>query len=152
MSKHHNSNKYQVRQLEIGDFEKGFLTILEQLTQVGQISYLQFCKRFRNQNSTVFVIEDNNQIIATASIFIEHKFIHHCASVGHIEDVVVSDKHRGLKLGQIIVEHLIDFAKSNDCYKVILNCEEKNIEFYKKCGFEKKETEMAYYFVPKSNL
>lgn len=146
------TSPYEIRELEIKDYHKGFLDLLEELTEVGCVSYTQFKARFRNQNSVVFVMEDNNTIIATASIFIERKYIHQCASVGHIEDVVVSNKYRGLKLGQIMIDHLVTYARKQGCYKVILNCEDKNVEFYKKCGFSKSDIEMSYYFVPKSKL
>jgi glucosamine-phosphate N-acetyltransferase len=41
---------------------------------------------------------------------------------------------------------LKEIARKEGCYKVILNCAEKNEEFYKKCGFQRKEIQMAYYF------
>lgn len=46
------------------------------------------------------MIEDENRdIIASATLLVEHKFLHACGSVGHIEDVVVHDSQRGKKLG-----------------------------------------------------
>lgn len=31
------------------------------------------------------------------------------------------------------------------CYKIILDCSQKNIPFYEKCGFSHKEYEMVLY-------
>jgi len=36
-------------------------------------------------------------------------------------------------------------GKAAGCYKVILDCAEKNIGFYEKCGFKRKEVTMAWY-------
>lgn len=44
-----------------------------------------------------------------------------------------------------IIEQLKHLAFSKGCYKVILDCAEKNVEFYKRCGFQVKELEMVVY-------
>lgn len=46
-----------------------------------------------------------------------------------------------------MVNELTALASSVGCYKVILACSQKNIAFYKKCGFDPKEVEMALYTV-----
>jgi glucosamine-phosphate N-acetyltransferase len=45
-----------------------------------------------------------------------------------------------------IVEKLKALAREQRCYKAILNCSERNAPFYEKCGFQKKEVQMAHYF------
>ncbi len=37
-------------------------------------------------------------------------------------------------------------CKGQGCYKVILDCSEKNEGFYAKLGFQRKELQMALYF------
>ncbi len=135
-----------IRKLEPQDFFKGYLDLLSQLTSVGNISYNQFVKTFELLNSDIYVIEENNQIIATGTLLIEQKFIHACGKVGHIEDIVVDRDHRGKYLGYTIVNFLINKGKYEGCYKVILDCNNENIAFYQKLGFEIKEIEMAMYF------
>ena len=45
-----------------------------------------------------------------------------------------------------LLKHLIRIAKEKfRCYKIILDCAEKNEKFYEKCGFVKKEIQMALY-------
>ena len=46
-------------------------------------------------------------ILAAGTLLLEQKFIHGGALVGHIEDVVVAKKARGLGLGKEIVDHLV---------------------------------------------
>ena len=42
---------------------------------------------------------DTGKVIATATLFVERKFIRNCGKCGHIEDVVVDSTYRGLRLG-----------------------------------------------------
>jgi len=88
----------------------------------------------------------NNIIIGSITILIETKIIHNFGKVAHIEDVIVDKYHRGNGLGKMLIHKCIHYAKSHNCYKIILNCNDKNIPFYEKCGFTKKENEMALYF------
>jgi len=137
---------YQIVRLQEGDYYKGYLELLRQLTVVEDVSYDDFCKQFSQINSNVFVVKQNEIVIGTASIIIERKFIRGMKSVGHIEDVVVDFKHRGCGIGKQLLDFLVDYAKNNNCYKVILNCSDDNVGFYQKVGFNKKEVEMCLYF------
>lgn len=96
----------------------------------------------------VVVIEDLDKkaIIATATLFIEQKFIRNCGKCGHIEDVVVDTSYRGLRLGKRVIEALMQAAEAAGCYKIILDCSEDNVPFYEKCGLTKKEVQMVKYF------
>ncbi|BDA44726.1 Glucosamine 6-phosphate N-acetyltransferase [Coccomyxa sp. Obi] len=144
--------EFVVRDLEKGDFSKGFPGILGQLTTVGEVSQEILLDRFEEINSSpdykVIVIEDpkSNKIIATASLLIERKFIRSCGKAGHIEDVVVDQTYRGKHLGQRVIEALLVAAKEAGCYKVILDCAEANAAFYEKCGLTRKEVQMVKYF------
>jgi len=146
----HSKMNYEIRKLKEEDYYIGFLELLEQLTTVSakEISFVDFVKQYREMKSVIFVIHsfETHKIIGTASVLVEPKFIHKLGSVAHIEDVVVDEKFRGNGLGEILIEECIAYAKKNNCYKTILSCSEKNIEFYQKCGFDKKNTEMNLYF------
>jgi glucosamine-phosphate N-acetyltransferase len=100
----------------------------------------------QNINSHIFVIEANDNIIVTGSIFLENKIIHNFKSVGHIEDIVVDKNYRNMKLGKKMIDYLINFGYNNNCYKIILDCSVENVEFYKKCGFINNNMGMALYF------
>lgn len=143
------NDSHKIDKLNKEDYYKSFLQLLEQLTTVeaNEISYNDFCKRFDEMNSQVFVIRNlsQNKIIATSSVLIEKKFIHKLSSVGHIEDVVVDKEYRNNGLGKLLIDYCIKYAIDIGCYKVILNCSEDNLKFYKKCGFKQKNVEMSYY-------
>jgi len=140
--------EFKVVSLEKSDYYCGFLQLLEQLTVVNsnEISYDDFARQIDKMKSHVVVIKkDDGSIVGTAAVLIEEKFIHKLSSVGHIEDVVVDKNYREKGLGKLLVNYCIEYAKSNGCYKIILNCSKDNMDFYKKCGFTNKNFEMSLY-------
>ncbi|CAG9460873.1 unnamed protein product [Pedinophyceae sp. YPF-701] len=144
-------NGLVVRDLEAGDFHKGFLDLLAQLTDVGQVTEETFKKRLKEINRRhghhVYVIEDveTGRLVATAAVMTEQKFIHSCGQVAHVEDVVVDASVRGKGLGRLLVNRSLDIAKFEGCYKLILDCSNDNVAFYQKCGLEAKERQMVKY-------
>lgn len=97
-------------------------------------------------NQHIFVMEEDGEVIGVSSVFIERKIIHGFGKVAHIEDVVISPRHQARGLGKEIVRYLVHFAKTEKCYKCILNCVLEKEMFYKKCGFSPSQLQMSYYF------
>ena len=145
-------SKYIVRELEVADYNKGYLNLLKNLTDVGTISEEYFNKQFEylknRQDSFVRVIEDKmaNKVVATGTIYIEYKFIHQVGKVGHIEDLVVDSDYRNKGLGSMIVENLKLLANANGCYKITLSSPESSEQFFSNRGFKVKEKQMALYY------
>jgi len=153
MAQEEGEGRFLLRPLSASDNHKGFMQLLGQLTVAGEVADETFAKRVEylqrlGDDHHVAVIEDlqSSQIVATGSILIEHKFVRNCGKVGHIEDVVVDHTVRGQRLGQRIIEFLTRFAQEKGCYKVILDCSTDNAAFYEKCGYKRKEIQMAKYF------
>eukprot|EP01135_Chromosphaera_perkinsii_P004108 Nk52_evm15s270 gene=Nk52_evmTU15s270 len=131
-----------IRPLAKEDYEKGYLDMLTQLTTVGDITKGEFEKRFDEMVSCentyrITVVEDLNtkKLVCCGTIFIEKKYIHRMAARGHIEDIVVDENYRGMKLGKLIIEVLTHVGKKCGCYKISLDCDSKNVPFYQKCGY-----------------
>ncbi|KAJ1917917.1 Glucosamine-phosphate N-acetyltransferase-like protein [Tieghemiomyces parasiticus] len=152
---------YIIRPLSEDDFAKGFFDCLAQLTVTGDVSLELFKETFATmldqKANYVVVIEDKERsaIVACGTLVQERKFIRNCGKIGHIEDIVVSSTERGKRLGMHMIHQLKHVAREIGCYKVILNCHEKNVEFYKKCGLVLKDVQMTEYFdqpTPKTNL
>ncbi|KAG9950253.1 hypothetical protein KCU85_g3736, partial [Aureobasidium melanogenum] len=68
-------------------------------------------------------------------MIVERKFIHNFTMVAHVEEVCVSASHQGKGLGLTVIQALNAVAKGLGIGKLILNCSEKNIKFYEKCGY-----------------
>ncbi|KAJ8788407.1 hypothetical protein J1605_000463 [Eschrichtius robustus] len=122
-------------------WSRGFFKLLGQLTETGVVNPEQFMKSFEHMKKSgdyyVTVVEDVTlgQIVATATLIIEHKFIHSCAKRGRVEDVVVSDECRGKQLGKLLLSTLTLLSKKLNCYKITLECLPQNAGFYKKFGY-----------------
>ncbi len=146
-------NNYNLRELEYSDLDKGILKLISQLSDINTTyekakwEFDGYCGALKkNINQKHFVIEKNDLIIASGTLIIENKIIHQFQNVGHIEDVVVLKDYHGQGYGTIIMNELIEFAKNNHCYKVILNCNPKNEKFYNRFGLKHKYIQMAKYF------
>lgn len=84
---------------------------------------------------TVIVDTRHDKIIGSATLVLEHKFIHGCSVRGRLEDVVVDDTYRGKQLGKLIVVTVSLLAERLGCYKMSLDCKDKLIPFYKSIGY-----------------
>ena len=101
-------------------------------------------------NINIFIIMHNNIVIGSGTIIIEQKIIHGFGKVGHIEDIVISNEYQGQGLGRKLINFLILKAKENNCYKVILGCNDDKVNFYKKTlsnkeGEIKISNQISYY-------
>jgi glucosamine-phosphate N-acetyltransferase len=132
----------------IENIKNNYISLLSNLTIVNNISTTDFIKYIETiyNNGIVYIIYLNNKdIIASGTIFIEQKIIRNGHKVGHIEDIVVDPKYRGFGLSSIIINKLKEYGIENNCYKIILDCDEKVKNVYEKCGFIKKSIQMAIY-------
>jgi len=141
-----------IRPLASTDYHRGHLSVLEVLTVVTDPGEDAWVAQFNAMRATprtyytlVIVDKSTDRIVAVGSVFVERKFLRGLGSVGHIEDIAVDKKQQGKKLGLRIINALTHISETNGNYKTILNCSESNIPFYEKCGYEKKESEMAKY-------
>jgi len=136
----------KIRKLNENDYEK-YLKLINNLrpTQFSKKDFLNILEKINN-NSSIWVMELDNELISTGTILYEHKFIHNISKLAHIEDICVDEKYRGMKYGEKLINYLVEEAKKNDCYKVNLYCDEKLEKFYEKSSFQKKGIQMAVYF------
>ena len=146
------SDKYQVRPLRSDDYARMHCKLLSELTTVGDVKQEEWLAQYVKIQQAgcyyIVVIEDRktHQLVASGTLLLERKFIHHCGTLGHIEDIVVAKEYRSLQLGIIIMEALKHIAIQTGCYKLVLDCAEKVESFYRRCGFTTKERQMVIYF------
>ena len=139
-----------IREIENQDYNNGYLDLMFEFTNYDhKINESEFNFNLEqmkyNKLSKILIISSTiyNKIIGAGTIFKLNKI--HNNPVGQIEDVIISQKYRGLGLGKLIIEKLVKVGiEEFKCYKIILNCLDKNIDFYKKNGFEIVGMEMKY--------
>lgn len=141
-----------IRELIEQDLDRGFFETLSNLADVGNIinnnnlAKKIFKELMEKKNHIIMVAEEKkeHQIVGTATLIIEQKFIHNGGKIGHIEDVAVRKGFEGKGIGKEIIIELISLAREDSCYKVILDCDERITKFYEKIGFKKKAIMMRY--------
>jgi len=140
-----NINNFIFRNIEYDDFDKGYMDLMYEFTNynypITKEEFINFIDTHKNYKIVVIYSEIEKKIIGAGTIIIVHKI--HNNPIGQIEDVIISEKYRKNRLGKQIIEKLIDIGKNEfKCYKIILNCLEKNIKFYENCGFVEVGVEM----------
>jgi ribosomal protein S18 acetylase RimI-like enzyme/uncharacterized integral membrane protein len=88
-----------------------------------------------------FVIEKDNQIIASCNISIVPNLWRQKKSYALIENVITHPSFQRKGYGKILMEEVIAFAKKNDCYKIMLlstanHNREAAHRFYTSLGFD----------------
>lgn len=84
---------------------------------------------------TFVAADESRRVVGTASAFVYPTLLHGGRNAVHVEDVAVLPEVQGQGVGRALVEHCLDFARNVDAYKVVLNCDPRNVPFYEKCGF-----------------
>jgi glucosamine-phosphate N-acetyltransferase len=133
------------REIKFTDFTNYMNLMFEFTNYKHSITKEQFIDEINSMkyNCKIIVIEYDNNIIGAGSIFKINKL--HNNPIGQIEDVIITSQYRKYGLGKLLINKLIKIGYEEfNCYKVILNCLEKNIEFYKKNGFDVVGVEMKY--------
>ena len=135
-----------IRELVAEDFYNGYPELMHEFTNYSHINSLEQFKndidKSKNYCKIIVICNmETNKIVAAGTIFKLIKL--HNNPVGQIEDVIVTESYRQKKLGKLLIKELVNTAINEfKCYKVILNCLNKNIGFYIKCGFEVVGAEM----------
>jgi glucosamine-phosphate N-acetyltransferase len=139
-------NNYILSELAPVDYDSGYLQLMQEFSNYKKdVSREDFEKYVANRTDRqIMVIRNTEQeIVGAGTIFKLEKL--HNNPIGQIEDVMIAEQYRGKGLGKLIVERLTQFGLDHfKCYKVTLNCLEKNIGFYEKCDFDVTGVQMKW--------
>jgi glucosamine-phosphate N-acetyltransferase len=126
-----------IRELRASDLEHGFLETLSNLAPVG-LSLADAAEVFRERGGKgihTYVAVLGDQVVGTATLLLERKFVRGGARAGRVEDVAVREGHEGKGIGQALMVHVRRQAADFGCYKVTLSCYEPLVPFYEGAGF-----------------
>ena len=132
----------EIRHIIKTDFN-GYTALIN--TGISRDEFNEFLDNTLNKNHQIYVGITNGAVIGTGTLLIESKLTHGGCKMGHIENIIISEKHRNNGMGQKMLEHLIKMATSAGCYRIDLNCTSELEHFYNTCGFEKKHMCMNVY-------
>ena len=121
--------------------------LLRQLTDAPDISpeRYDYIVSSLNDNHRIFTFVEDDKTVGMVTMLIEQKLIHGGKCVAHIEDLVVDANHRRKGISKALIDHVVKYVESANCYKIILNCDVELVGVYEKSQFEQKGVQMAYY-------
>jgi len=86
-----------------------------------------------------FAARENGKIIASCYLCIIPNLTRGGRSIGFIENVITDIKYRRKGIGKAVMENAIQYARANNCYKVLLQSGRERTEahpFYETIGFD----------------
>lgn len=103
----------------------------------------QLLEILKDDGRPVFVAaDDSGHVLGYAfCVFIRHEDDNILTDIKtlYIDDLCVDEQARGQKIGTLLYEHVLAFARENQCYNVTLNvwaCNKQAMKFYEKCGLK----------------
>tara|TARA_B000000475_G_C16000145_1_gene448614 strand:+ start:1079 stop:1498 length:420 start_codon:yes stop_codon:yes gene_type:complete len=132
-----------IRKININDYKK-YISLIN--ISISKENFDNFINNVLGELHIICVLEKNNEIIGTGTLYIEKKLTYNISKMGHIENIFIDKNHQGNGYGEKIVKKLLEYAKNKKCYRVDLTCIEELIPFYNKNNFTKKNVSMNVYF------
>ena len=134
----------EIRELNEGDLES-LIKLYEQLDGANGNYTAEDARQIwkdeieGNKKIKYFGVVENGKVISTCYVLIIPNLTRLGSSIAFVENVVTDKAFRGQGLGRKIMEKAIDFARQNNCYKVILQSasfRKEAHQFYKNLGFD----------------
>ncbi|RLD27599.1 MAG: GNAT family N-acetyltransferase [Bacteroidetes bacterium] len=114
----------------------------------GKINYYNIPELITSENSAVFVVEINNDIVASgyAKIKDDRHYLKH-KKQGYLGFMFVPNEFRGKGLNQLIIDALLNWCKRKNIFEIRLDVYDDNlpaIRAYEKVGFKKHMINMRF--------
>ena len=129
----------QIRELDL----KELYTVYDVLKQLRtELSYKEFedlIYDMRHMDYKMIGVMDGEVLITYAGVCIQTNFYHKRHL--YVFDLVTDEKYRSKNYGEMMLEYLVDFAKTGMCENIVLSSgfeKERAHEFYENHGFIKK--------------
>jgi len=100
----------------------------------------------QKQNTVIFVaISPEFWIIWTTTLLIEQKFLRWWKKAWHLEDIITRKWFEWKWIWSALIQKATEKAVQEQCYKVILDCDEELSWYYEKFWFKKNGIFMRKY-------
>jgi ribosomal protein S18 acetylase RimI-like enzyme len=106
---------------------------------INEITAKSVWENIKNQNIRYFIAKENEKVIASCYICIIPNLTRGGKPIGFIENVVTDINYRRQGIGKTVIENAINYAKEQNCYKVLLQCGSNRTNshrFYESIGFD----------------
>ena len=128
-----------IRNAEQRDLDVIFYFICELENEVFdyQIFTSIFEENLQNLKYVYYVAEIDNQVVGFIS-FHTQKLLHHCGTVGEIQELYVAHNYRNQQIGKILVSKVKEYAKTQKLKSIEVTSNKirtENIYIYEHLGF-----------------
>ncbi|CZT22376.1 uncharacterized protein RCC_08245 [Ramularia collo-cygni] len=144
---------YRIRSLQRSDYSKGY-TKLKGIGKIKPEAWDARCEYMRSRSDvyTILVIaNDAGRVCCTGTLVLERKLTYDMSIVGHIEDIIVAEGHRGKNLSYRMLSQLDRIAYAAGATRTIACTQSPNIPFYAQKNFVETGIEMTRSFVSGSD-
>lgn len=125
-------------------FEQGLINAerpMDPTIKEGLISYYDVSEFIKNDDSELYVVELNSDIVASgyAKIKDDRHYLKH-KKQGYLGFMFVPDNHRGNGYNKLIIDALLKWCKAKNIHEIRLDVYDDNasaIRAYEKVGFKK---------------
>jgi len=97
----------------------------------------------------LLVAEDKDEILGTMVFLVVPNLAHQASPWALVENLIIDPKQQRRNIGRKLMEHVINRAKDEGCYKIILNSNKRRRgahKFYRSLGFEATSHGFSIYF------
>ena len=120
----------------------GILTLYKQLVPddepLDAVQAEKIWNKIEKQEIKYFIAFDGDRIVSTLYMALVPNLTRKGKSIGFIENVITDEEYRRKGIGKKLIEMALAYAKENNCYKILLQSNNKRKEahkFYTSCGF-----------------
>ncbi len=109
-------------------------------------AFAEICADPRHE---LFVAEYQGEVVGTVVLLIVPNLSHSATPWALVENLIVGQKHRGMGLGKMLLEHVIARAKEKGCHRIELCSDRRREEahrLYRSVGFEALAYGFRIYF------
>ncbi|MBK9591885.1 MAG: GNAT family N-acetyltransferase [Crocinitomicaceae bacterium] len=129
----------QIRKAENKDFKLiyNFINELENAIFDEKIQQVIFSENLKNENIIYVLAFQNDEPAGFISCHAQW-LLHHAALIGEIQEMIVAEKFRSKGVGKLLIEALINIAKSNGINQLEVTSSKKRESahrFYMREGF-----------------
>ena len=116
-----------VREADAGDVNSIYELIVDlEQTSIDKEHFQKvFSYNLSIQGVYYFVYEDKGEILGFVSLHIQ-RLLHHAASVGEIQEIIVDKRKRGSGIGKILYEKVVEVSVQQGCQQLEVCCHQMN--------------------------
>lgn len=118
-----------------------FCETLNHLSSIGDLTLDQALEVLQKSDASwsfmaVALDDETREIIASGTLLIQPTFMRWGKNAAHVECIVTRKWYEWQGIGKAIMHAIIDYAKTQDCYKIIGDCDESLVGRYEKFGLK----------------